>query len=157
MINVVCYLLERLLHFLGDDVELLLALRGDGAAIVALLDPPDLLELLKDGPDDLAARLAEVARRSAVVLLRAEAVLELSDRGVRVEVDLAGDRRSARVPPVLEVRRHLLQAAGLAEIGPFRCLDDVVRLEVPGKVRDEDVGGNFTDVRALVACSCANH
>lgn len=136
---------------------MLLALGGDVPARVDRFDVASGLELLKDGPDNLTAALAEVLWSNAVVLVGAVSVLKLLDGGLWVEVDLPDDGGSADVPPVGVVWWHLLEASGLGEIGPLWSLDNLVILDVLSELGNESISWNFTNVRALVASSSTNH
>lgn len=109
--------------------------------VVAILDDglhkAELLEVLQDRANDLAARLAEVRALAALAERTAVPPLQLTDTDALVQVHLPCDRGGANVVPVLVIRRELVRRRRLHDVNPRRDRHAALVLQVLRVAGDE--------------------
>merc|ERR1719316_74759 len=144
----------------GHGVALTLPVAGHLATtlvIFHLLNPPELLELLHEVTDDLAARLREVLRAGPTALAVAEGLAQAAHASALADVDLPHDRRRADVHPIAGIRSQLLHVASLDVLGPLRDVNLVLVLHVLRESLDELLSVHVLERSHVARCQDRLH
>lgn len=131
----------------GDTVKITLTvLRNAAATVLRLLDDVKLLEGLEDTAVDGARGVLVVGGASTTVLGGAVALVQAADTDVFAEVDVAGNRSSALVEPVLGLEgRELLGDTGLDDLNVARNLELGLTTQEGSIGVDKILCGNVAD------------